>query len=59
MNHNPENELILCCARREVDAELRSLTFSLLLRHMDCCRCCTSTSQVSPAILFPVIFCRA
>ena len=25
MNHNPENELILCCARREVDAELRSL----------------------------------
>ena len=22
MNHNPENELILCCARREVDAEL-------------------------------------
>jgi hypothetical protein len=25
MNHNPENELILCCARREVDAELRRL----------------------------------
>ena len=25
MNYNPENELILCCARREVDAELRSL----------------------------------
>lgn len=25
MNHKPENEVILCCARREVDAELRSL----------------------------------
>jgi len=25
MNRNPENEVILCCARREVDAELRSL----------------------------------
>ena len=25
MNHNPENELILCIARRELDAELRSL----------------------------------
>jgi hypothetical protein len=25
MNHDPENELILCCARREVDAELRRL----------------------------------